>query len=66
MEFNLPWCEAGPPNRLDDKVDSDQWVVNKELSLFQGLGFGGQDPRVRGASESNSKTPTPPRTTIGP
>ena len=28
----LPWREAGPPNHLDDKVDSDQQVVNKELS----------------------------------
>ena len=33
-EFNLPWCEAGPPNHLDDKVDSDQKVVNNELSLY--------------------------------
>jgi len=32
-EFNLPWREAGPPNHLDDKVDSDQYVVNKEISL---------------------------------
>jgi len=32
-EFKLPWSEAGPPNHLDDKMDSDQWVVNKELSL---------------------------------
>ena len=29
----LPWREAGPPNHHDDKVDSDQQVVNKELSL---------------------------------
>ena len=29
----LPWREAGPPNRHDDEVDSDQQVVNKELSL---------------------------------
>ena len=28
-----PWREAGPPNHLDDKVDSDQQVVNKDLSL---------------------------------
>jgi len=27
--FKLPWREAGPPNHHDDKVDSDQWVVNK-------------------------------------
>ena len=25
--------EAGPPNHLDDEVDSDQYVVNEELSL---------------------------------
>ena len=24
MEFKLPWREAGPPNDLDDQVDSDQ------------------------------------------
>jgi len=29
----VPWREAGPPNHLDDKVDSDQSVVNKELSV---------------------------------
>ena len=23
-KFNLSWREAGPPNHLDDKVDSDQ------------------------------------------
>ena len=23
-EIELPWREAGPPNHLDDKVDSDQ------------------------------------------
>ena len=23
-EFKLPWREAGPPNRYDDEVDSDQ------------------------------------------
>ena len=33
-EFKLPWREAGPPNHLDDKEDSDQYVVNKELSLW--------------------------------
>ena len=32
-EFKLPWREAGPPNHHDDKVDSDQKVVNKDLSL---------------------------------
>ena len=29
----LPWREAGPPHHHDDKVDSDQYVVNNELSL---------------------------------
>ena len=33
MIFTLPWCETGPPNHYDDKVDSKQQVVNKELSL---------------------------------
>ena len=32
-EFKLPWREAGPPNHHDEKVDSDQQVVNQELSL---------------------------------
>ena len=32
-EFKLPWRETGPPNQHDDEVDSDQEVVNKELSL---------------------------------
>ena len=31
-EFKLPWREAGPPNHHDGRVDSDQQVVNKELS----------------------------------
>ena len=37
-EFKLPWREAGPPNHHDDKVDSDQEVVNKELSLSVSYG----------------------------
>ena len=32
-EFKVPWRKAGPPNHLDDKVDSNQQVVNQELSL---------------------------------
>ena len=28
------WREAGPPNHHDNTVDSDQQVVNEELSLF--------------------------------
>ena len=31
-EFKLPWREAGSHNHLDDIVDSDQSVVNKDLS----------------------------------
>ena len=30
--FKLLWREAGRPNHHDDKVDSDQEVVNEELS----------------------------------
>ena len=37
-EVKLPWREAGPPNPHDDKVDSDQSVVNKELSLWSAAG----------------------------
>jgi len=33
-EFKLPWREAGPPTHHDDKVDSDQQVVNKKPSLL--------------------------------
>ena len=33
-DFKLPWREARPPNHHDDKVDSDQEVVNEELSLL--------------------------------
>jgi len=29
----LPSRKAGPLYELDDKVDSDQWVVSKELSV---------------------------------
>ena len=36
-EFKLPWHKAGPPNHHDDKVDSDQQVVKKELSLSVSL-----------------------------
>ena len=31
--LQFPWREAGPPNYLDDKVDADQYVLNKEPSL---------------------------------
>ena len=40
LEFNLQWREADPQNHLDDKVDSDQQVVNKELSRFGVKGLG--------------------------
>jgi len=32
-DFKPPWCEAGPLHYHDDKVNSDQWVVNREPSL---------------------------------
>ena len=35
-----PWREAGLANHHDDKVDSDQKVVNEGLSLLQGVGGG--------------------------
>ena len=35
-ESKIPWREAGPPHHLDDNVDFDQTVVNKELSLRGG------------------------------
>ena len=34
-EFTLRWREASPPNHHDDKVDEDQEVVDKELSLSE-------------------------------
>ena len=46
-ESKLPWREAGPPNHHDDKVDSDQQVVNKELSLLTVIGPQRIDPRLR-------------------
>ena len=30
-EFKLPWRKSGPLNHLDDKVDPDKEVVNKDL-----------------------------------
>ena len=33
VELKLMWREAGPPNHLNDKVDSDQQLVDQELSL---------------------------------
>jgi hypothetical protein len=34
-EVKLPWREVCSPNHHDDIVDSDQQVVNKELSIFR-------------------------------
>ena len=49
-EFKPPWREAGPPNHHNDKVDSDQEVVNKELSLDR------TDPgRRRGRGSTGSR-----------
>ena len=51
-EFKVPWREAGtpnPPNHLGDKVDSDQEVVNKEVSLCSlAHGLGAQYGLSRG------------------
>ena len=33
-EFKFPWCKVGAPNHLDDNVNSDQWFVNKDVSLI--------------------------------
>ena len=33
-KFQLPWREAGPPKKIDDQVDSDEKVDNKEVSLY--------------------------------
>jgi len=35
IAIKLPWREAGPPDHHDDKVVSDQQVVNQELSLYR-------------------------------
>ena len=48
-EFKPPWREAGPPNHHDDKVDSDQWVVNKKLSLSEQTSY--QDNRCQARME---------------
>ena len=34
-EFKLQWREEGPPNHLDDKLDSNRQVVNNEISRCQ-------------------------------
>ena len=37
MGLKLPWREAGPPSHLDDEVDSDHQVVNKETLSMDAL-----------------------------
>ena len=34
MEVKLSWRQASPPNHHDDQVDSDQYAINKEVSLW--------------------------------
>ena len=38
VNSKLPWRKAGQPSHLVDVVVSDQQVVNKELSLWEGEG----------------------------
>ena len=71
-EFNLPWREAGPPNHLDDEVDSDRQVINNNKKLL--LGAVAAKPAQTGSAmtaellESTSliRNSPPPRTTVGP
>jgi len=74
--FELPWREAGPPNLLDEKVDSDQQVVNKELSISPPAGGRGHSRTLgarpllliiigthRGAKDGGAWTPHTPHPT---
>ena len=45
--------EAGPPNDLNDEVDSDEQVANKEFSLSRGYGA----PAPGGAALAPSNNP---------
>ena len=54
--FKLPWREAGPPNHHDDKVDSDQPVVNKEPSLCR-HGGGRRRPQLSDALPNAQRYP---------
>ena len=49
-KVRLPWRETGPPNHRDDEVDSDQQVVNVELSVSMTL------ERMAGARGSGTST----------
>ena len=60
--MKLPWREAGPPHHVDDEVDSDQRVANKELSLWwqraaeAALGRSCGDAHSNRDAHSNSET----------
>ena len=41
-KLKLPWRKAGSFDHHDDIVDSDQWVVNEELSLSPAERGGGR------------------------
>ena len=44
----LPWRKAGLPRHLVDVLDSDQEVVNEEVSLLRVQRFRGLGRRVSG------------------
>ena len=56
LKVKLPWREAGPPKLDDAKVDLDQAVVNKELSLCSR--WAARRCRATPCPESSSKSPT--------
>ena len=45
-KFKLPWREAGPPNYLNEKVDSDQWVLNTESLSLKGADPSNERPEA--------------------
>jgi len=55
--LKLPWREAGPPNHHNDEVDSDQYVVNKELFIC----FGMRESRPPASRRASPTCPHPPR-----
>ena len=56
MEFKPSWREAGPPNDHDDIVDSDHYIVNKELSLSAIHNTKGQERSAR-YTQSHERSP---------
>ena len=48
----LLWREDGPPNHFENKVDSDQKIINKEVSLCA-VG-GAEDKANRAGAVSNT------------